>query len=171
MPAAKKTTVAVKTAKSVKAAAPKATKAPAKTATKATTKMTAEQKAKIKARNEKSQKLQDGYNPVKEVYGRNDLIAIISDQLEMDKRQVGKVYDAIVDTALASLMPKGVGEFTFPGLVKLTAKKVPAKKGGKMVKSPFSGEMVMTKPKPATVRIQARPLAKAKMIALPQLKV
>jgi len=38
-----------------------------------------------------------------------------------------------------------------------TKKKIPARKGGKLVTNPFTGEKVKQKPRPATVRVKFRP--------------
>ena len=44
------------------------------------------------------------------------------------------------------------------GLLKLTLVKKAAVKGGKMVKNPFTGEMVKQKPRPASRTVRVRPL-------------
>ncbi len=50
------------------------------------------------------------------------------------------------------------------GIGTITTKKIPARKGGKMVRNPFTGEMVAQKPKPASVKVKlsaAKELKKA----------
>lgn len=42
------------------------------------------------------------------------------------------------------------------------AKKVPARPGGKLVRNPFTGEMVKSKPKPATSKVRLTPGRKFK---------
>jgi hypothetical protein len=66
---------------------------------------------------------------------------------------------------LASVHKKGLGEFTLPGLLKVTALSVPAKKK-RFGKNPFTGEERWFAPKPAAVKIKARALKKLKDAAL-----
>lgn len=58
------------------------------------------------------------------------------------------------------------GQFTVPGLFTIKAQYKPAVKGGDMVRSPFSGEMVERKPKDASVKVRIVPMKKTKDIAL-----
>jgi len=99
------------------------------------------------------------------VFNRSELMERLAAETDMSKRDVAKVYGALHDLMLGSLMPKAVGEFTLPGLMKIVTKKIPAKKGGQKIVS-FGVERI-SKPKPATVRVRARLLAKVKQIALP----
>ena len=52
---------------------------------------------------------------------------------------------------------KKTGSFNFIGLMKMTLVKKPAVKGGKLVRNPFTGEMVKQKPKPASKTVKVRP--------------
>jgi hypothetical protein len=44
------------------------------------------------------------------------------------------------------------------GLLKLTLVKKPAVAGGKLVRNPFTGEMIKQKPRPASRSVRVRPL-------------
>jgi nucleoid DNA-binding protein len=83
----------------------------------------------------------------------------VADATGLKKSEVAKVFDAVTDVIKKQLSAKGPGVLTLPGLFKLKAKRVPAQKGGKMVPNRFKpGEMTMTKDKPASTRVTARPL-------------
>jgi hypothetical protein len=58
------------------------------------------------------------------------------------------------------------GQFTVPGLFTIKALYRPAVKGGELVRSPASGEMVPRKPKDASVRVKIIPMKKSKDIAM-----
>jgi hypothetical protein len=66
---------------------------------------------------------------------------------------------------LASVNKKGAGAFVLPGLLKVTAVAVPAKKARKGI-NPFTKEETVFKAKPATVKLKVRPLKKLKDAAL-----
>ncbi len=66
-----------------------------------------------------------------------------------------------VCNALTEIMAKSVkkyGSFNHLGLLKLTLVKKPAVAGGKLVKNPFTGEMVPQKPRPASRTVRVRPM-------------
>jgi DNA-binding protein HU-beta len=50
------------------------------------------------------------------------------------------------------------GTFNHLGLMKLTLVKKPAVAGGKLVRNPFTGEMIRQKPRPASRTVRVRPL-------------
>jgi hypothetical protein len=63
-----------------------------------------------------------------------------------------------------SIKKRAVGEFTLPGLMKITTVKKPAVKARKGI-NPFTGEETMFKAKPASVAVKVRPLKKMKEFA------
>ena len=63
--------------------------------------------------------------------------------------------------------PRGVGEFTLPGILKVNLRKVPARKAGTLVRNPATGEMMKAAAKPASVRVKIRALSKLKKAASP----
>ena len=67
---------------------------------------------------------------------------------------------------LGSVHPKGAGQFIFPGLMKVTLRKVPARKAGTLIRNPATGEMVPAAAKPASVRVKIRALSKLKSAAV-----
>jgi nucleoid DNA-binding protein len=83
----------------------------------------------------------------------------VAEATELKKADVAKVFDAVTDIIKKQLSSKGPGVLTLPGLFKLKAKRIPAQKGGKSVPNRFKpGEMTITKDKPASTRVTARPL-------------
>jgi hypothetical protein len=65
-----------------------------------------------------------------------------------------------------SVRKRGVGEFTIPGLLKITTVKKPAKKARKNVPNPFKpGELMDVAAKPASIQVKIRALKKLKEFA------
>lgn len=132
----------------------------AKAPAKATAKKPAAKKAAAKAPAAKAAapKIQ----PVKAALTKTALVDLIAEQNGITKN-VAKGVLATLETAIAgSVHPKGVGEFTLPGLMKISLRKVPARKAGTMIRNPSTGEMVPGAAKPASVRVKIRALSKLK---------
>ena len=53
---------------------------------------------------------------------------------------------------------KNYGTFNYMGMSKLTLVKKPAVAGGKLVRNPFTGDMVKQKSRPASRSVRIRPL-------------
>ena len=100
--------------------------------------------------------------PVKETLSKSALVNLIAEQNGIT-RDVAKGALATIESALmGSVHPKGVGEFTLPGLLKVTLRKVPARKAGTLIRNPSTGEMVAGAAKPASVRVKIHALSKLK---------
>jgi len=82
----------------------------------------------------------------------------VAESTGLKKTEVAKVFDAITDVIKKELSTKGPGVLTLPGLFKLKAKRVPAQPGGKDILNRFTGQMMKSKPKPASTRVTARAL-------------
>ena len=123
-------------------------------ATKKTTKAAAPKKADAVVR------------PVKETMTKSALIGFIAEQNEISRKQAAGVLGTLEGIFLGSVHPKGVGEFTLPGLLKVTLRKVPARKAGTLVRNPATGEMTPAAAKPASVRVKIRALSKLKTAAV-----
>jgi nucleoid DNA-binding protein len=82
----------------------------------------------------------------------------IAEATELKKSEVAKVFDAITDVIKKELSAKGPGVLTLPGLFKLKTRRVPAQPGGKKMINRFTGQEMISKPKPASVRIRANAL-------------
>ena len=104
--------------------------------------------------------------PVKEALTKTALVNLIAEGNGLT-RDVAKGVLATIETAMTgSIHPRGVGEFTFPGLFKISLQKVPARKAGTLVRNPSTGEMVKGAAKPASMRVKMRALSKLKAAAI-----
>jgi hypothetical protein len=97
---------------------------------------------------------------------KSDFFTQISEMSEASKPDVKKFYDALTAVIHKNLSKKGPGILTLPGLFKLSSVKKPAVKGGKEVLNRFTGLMIITKDKPATVVVRARVLKQLKGAAV-----
>jgi nucleoid DNA-binding protein len=100
-------------------------------------------------------------SPVKQSFTKAALAAHLAESTEVELKSVKKVMAALETCVLGSLHKKGLGEFTLPGLLKITAQKVAAKPK-RFGKNPFTGEEQWFAAKPASVRVKVRPLKKLK---------
>ncbi|MCP4212945.1 MAG: integration host factor [Halieaceae bacterium] len=95
---------------------------------------------------------------------KGQIVASLADTTELSKKQVSEVLDAYENLIARSIKKRGVGEFTMPGLMKITTKKKPAVKARKGI-NPFTGEEQMFKAKPASMQVKVRALKKMKEFA------
>ena len=103
--------------------------------------------------------------PVKEAFTKSALINLIAEENDIPRKTAVGVYVTLENVFLGSVHPRGIAEFTLPGLLKVTLRKVPARKAGTLVRNPATGEMVPAAAKPASVRVKIRPLSKLKSAA------
>jgi nucleoid DNA-binding protein len=104
---------------------------------------------------------------VKEILTKSALINLIADQNDIPRKTAIGVFDTLESVMLGSVHPRGVGEFTLPGLCKITLRKVPARKAGTLIRNPATGEMMKGAAKPASMRVKIRALSKLKDAAMP----
>jgi nucleoid DNA-binding protein len=140
-PASKKTTAPA----AKKAAAPASTTAPAPVAKKSAA------AAPLK--------------PIKDSFTKASLTIHLAERSGVEPKAAKALMAALEETVLASIHKKGAKEFTLPGLLKVVAQDVPAKKK-RFGKDPFTGEDKWFAAKPASVRLKVRPLKKLKDAAL-----
>ena len=97
---------------------------------------------------------------------QTQLTAEVADRTEMSKSEVKRVLEALEDVVLDEL---AAGEkVRIGGVVQLVVRVKEATKARKG-RNPDTGEEITIGPKPATVTLRARPLAKAKA-ALPSVQ-
>lgn len=99
--------------------------------------------------------------PIKTAFNKTTLTAHLAEQAGVEPKAAKAVLAALEATILASINKKGIGEFTLPGILKVAALNVPAKKK-RFGKDPFTGEERWFAPKPASVKIKSRALKKLK---------
>lgn len=92
---------------------------------------------------------------------KSDIYAMIAESTELSKKQISGVFDAFHNLIERSLAKRGVGEFTLPTLCKIKVINKPATKARKGI-SPFTGEQMTFKAKPARNVVKIRPLKKLK---------
>lgn len=103
--------------------------------------------------------------PIKTAFSKTGLIAHLAEMAGIEPKASKAVLAALEATILASVHKKGLGEFTLPGLLKISARSVPATKK-RLGKDPFTGVERMFAAKPASTRIRTRALKKLKDAAL-----
>lgn len=100
--------------------------------------------------------------PVRERLTKSALVTLIAEENDIPRKVAASVLQTLENVMLGSVHPKGIGEFVLPGLLKVTLRKVPARKAGTMIRNPATGEMVPAAAKPASVRVKVRALSKMK---------
>jgi len=105
--------------------------------------------------------------PIKEALTKSALINRLAEQNEIPRKTAAAVYATLEGLFLGSVHPRGVGEFSLPGLLKVSLRKVPARKAGTLVRNPANGEMMKAAAKPASIRVKIRALSKLKTAASP----
>jgi len=96
---------------------------------------------------------------------KSQIVTSIADSTGLSKKQVGDVFGELENLIERSVKKRSIGEFTMPGLMKITTVKKPARKARKGI-NPFTGEETMFKAKPASVAVKVRPLKKMKEFAV-----
>ena len=104
--------------------------------------------------------------PMREALTKSGLINLIAEENGVTRDVARGVLTTIENAMMGSIHPRGVGEFTLPGVLKISLRKVPARKAGTLIRNPSTGEMVPGAAKPASVRVKIRPLSKLKAAAV-----
>ena len=102
--------------------------------------------------------------PVKTALNKSQILTAVAEHSGVSKKEVGIVFEELAGLMHRHLRKGGAGEFTVPGLLKCVVKRKPATKARKGV-SPFTGEEITFKAKPARNVIKVRPLKKLKEMA------
>ncbi len=95
---------------------------------------------------------------------KSQIMVSIAETTGLTKKQVASVTEAYDELIERSLRKRGIGEFTIPGMMKITTAKKPAKRARKGI-NPFTGEEQMFKAKPASIVVKVRALKKMKDFA------
>ena len=77
--------------------------------------------------------------PIKESFNKSGLVNYLAETAGVEPRAVKAVMAALENTMVASINKKGAGSFVLPGLLKVNAVAVPAKKARKGI-NPFTKE-------------------------------
>jgi nucleoid DNA-binding protein len=101
---------------------------------------------------------------VKEKYTKSQILADLAEATGLSKKEVGTVLEGLSEIIKRHITKKSVGEFTLPGLLKITTVHKKAQKARKGI-NPFTKEEVTFKAKPARTVVKVRPLKKLKEMA------
>ncbi len=101
---------------------------------------------------------------IKERMTKTQILNELAEDTGLTRVQVASVIDGLEGLMQRSLAKRALGEFTVPGLMKITTVKKPARKARKGI-NPFTGEETTFKAKPASVAVKVRPLKKLKEFA------
>ena len=99
--------------------------------------------------------------PIKEALGKSGLVDYITTASGVAAKDVRSVLGALEHAIAGSVHKNGAGSFVLPGLLKISAVKVPAKPKRKGI-NPFTKVEQWFAAKPATTRLKVRPLKRLK---------
>ena len=92
---------------------------------------------------------------------KSQIVTNLAESTGLSKKQVGSVFEELEELIERSIKKRSAGEFTVPGLMKITTVKKPARKARKGI-NPFTGEETVFKAKPASIAVKVRPLQQLK---------
>ena len=95
---------------------------------------------------------------------KTQIVGTIAENTGLTKKQVSDVMQQMDALVEGSIKKRGAGEFTIPGMMKITTVRKPAVKARKGINH-FTGEETMFKAKPASTAVKIRPLKKMKEFA------
>jgi nucleoid DNA-binding protein len=98
---------------------------------------------------------------VDKAFTKGQLLGTLAGCTGLQRRDISALFDELGNIIAAHLKKQGPGQFTLPGLVKISVKHKPATKARKGV-NPFTGEEMMFKAKPARNVVKVRPLQRLK---------
>lgn len=101
----------------------------------------------------------------KKAMTKSQFVAHLADKAEVSKKQIDAILCEIVEVVKSQVGPHGPKKFVFPGLARFTLKQKPAVKGGEKKINPLTKTEYITKDKPASNVVRARPV-KALLLAM-----
>tara|TARA_R110002072_G_scaffold95250_2_gene210095 strand:- start:21615 stop:22034 length:420 start_codon:yes stop_codon:yes gene_type:complete len=101
---------------------------------------------------------------IKQKLTKSQIVTHLAEDTGLTKKEISSVMDAYDALVERSIKKRSVGEFTVPGMMKITTKNKPAVKARKGI-NPFTGLEQMFKAKPASIAVKIRPLKKLKQFA------
>ena len=99
--------------------------------------------------------------PVKTKLSKSQMFEALAKDSGVTKSEVKKVWGSLERLIEASICERGYGQFTLPGLMKVTTVRRPAIKARRGI-NPFTKEEIWFKAKPATTGVRIRALKKMK---------
>jgi nucleoid DNA-binding protein len=102
--------------------------------------------------------------PVKTKLSKSQMFEALAEDSGVTKSEVKKVWGSLERLIEASIGERGYGQFTLPGLMKVTTVRRPAIKARRGI-NPFTKEEIWFKAKPASRGVRIRALKKMKGFA------
>ena len=102
--------------------------------------------------------------PVKTKLSKSQMFEALAEDSGVTKSEVKKVWGSLERLIEASICERGYGQFTLPGLMKVTTVRRPAIKARRGI-NPFTKEEIWFKAKPASTGVRVRALKKMKGFA------
>ena len=99
--------------------------------------------------------------PVKTKLSKSQMFEALAEDSGVAKSEVKKVWGSLERLIEASICERGYGQFTLPGLMKVTTVRRPAIKARRGI-NPFTKEEIWFKAKPASTGVRIRALKKMK---------
>jgi nucleoid DNA-binding protein len=98
---------------------------------------------------------------VDKAFTKGQLFTTLAGCTGLQRKEISTLFDELGTVIAAHLKKQGPGQFTIPGLVKISVKHKPATKARKGI-NPFTGEEMMFKAKPSRNVVKVRPLQRLK---------
>ena len=102
--------------------------------------------------------------PIKTKLTKSKMFELLAEDSGVAKSDVKKVWGSLERVMEASISKRGSGQFTLPGLMKVTTVRRPAIKARRGI-NPFTKEETWFKAKPASTSVRIRALKKMKSFA------
>jgi len=102
--------------------------------------------------------------PVKDRWGKSQILNEISTRAEVSRKQATAMLEELGSIIGRHIGRNGPGLFVLPGMFKVSTKKKPAQKAGPGI-HPITKQPIMRKAKPASVSVRVRALKKLKDMA------
>ena len=101
-------------------------------------------------------KFTNNNSAIKDPMTKSQILTTLAENTGHSKKEISNVLEEFGTLIERHLKPRGAGQFTFPGLLKIVVSKKPATKARKGI-NPFTGEETVFKAKPArkVVKIKA----------------
>lgn len=131
---------------------------------KAAPKKAAVNKAPAKSANTTKASATRRQKAITEKLTKTQVLAEIATNTGLSRKDVARVMAELETLIERSIRKRALGEFTLPGLLKITTVKKPARKARRGI-NPFTGEETLFQAKPASVAVKVRPLKKLKDFA------
>ncbi len=115
-------------------------------------------KKSVKKKAAKKAAVEKKIKAISAAYNQSQILEHLMGETGLGRKEVKSVIDGLKDIIHAHIKPRGAGEFTYPGLLKIKRFIKPATKA-RPGRNPFTGEDIMIKAKPKSKGVRVRPMA------------